>query len=68
MSPERLIILTNPLHRLLVILVFAVGSIMMETDIGASFIIIMSALSVLAASGIKKTNIYENEWYYFGWS
>ena len=27
---------------------------MMETDIGTSFIIIMSALSVIAASGIKK--------------
>ena len=31
----------------------AVGSVMMETDIGTSFIIIMSAISVIAASGIK---------------
>ncbi|MBE1553597.1 FtsW/RodA/SpoVE family cell cycle protein [Sporosarcina limicola] len=36
------------------ILVLAVGSIMLETDIGTSFIIVMAALSVLAASGIKK--------------
>ena len=36
------------------ILVIAVGSIMLETDIGTSFIIVMGALSVLAASGIKK--------------
>ena len=36
------------------ILVLAVGSIMLETDIGGSFIIIITALSVLAASGIKK--------------
>jgi len=37
-----------------VILILAVGSIMLETDIGGSFIIIVTALSVLAASGIKK--------------
>ncbi|WP_318616021.1 FtsW/RodA/SpoVE family cell cycle protein [Sporosarcina sp. YIM B06819] len=36
-----------------IILALAVGSIMMETDIGASLIIIAAALSVLAASGIK---------------
>ncbi|CAM3088675.1 FtsW/RodA/SpoVE family cell cycle protein [Filibacter tadaridae] len=36
------------------ILVLAVGSIMLETDIGTSLIIIMAALSVLAASGINK--------------
>lgn len=37
----------------IVILVIAVGSVLMETDIGTSFIIIMAALSVMAASGIK---------------
>lgn len=36
------------------ILIVAVGSIMLETDIGASLIIVMVALSVLLASGIKK--------------
>ncbi|WP_342512726.1 FtsW/RodA/SpoVE family cell cycle protein [Sporosarcina sp. FSL K6-1522] len=36
------------------ILAIAVGSIMMETDIGTSFIIVVGALSVLAASGIKR--------------
>ena len=36
-----------------IILAIAIGSIMMETDIGTSFIIIMAALSVMAASGIK---------------
>ncbi|MFC5602939.1 FtsW/RodA/SpoVE family cell cycle protein [Sporosarcina koreensis] len=35
------------------ILILAIGSIMMETDIGTSFIIIMGAFSVIAASGIK---------------
>ncbi|MCM3637998.1 FtsW/RodA/SpoVE family cell cycle protein [Sporosarcina luteola] len=35
------------------ILILAIGLIMMETDIGTSFIIIMGALSVIAASGIK---------------
>lgn len=37
----------------IVILVLVVGSVMMETDIGTSFIIIVIALSVMAASGIK---------------
>ncbi|MFJ7933012.1 FtsW/RodA/SpoVE family cell cycle protein [Sporosarcina sp. NPDC096371] len=37
-----------------IILAIAVASIMTETDIGASIIIIAAALSVLAASGIKK--------------
>ena len=32
---------------------FAIGSIMLETDIGTSLIIIMAAISVIAASGIK---------------
>ncbi|MCM3710062.1 FtsW/RodA/SpoVE family cell cycle protein [Sporosarcina luteola] len=36
-----------------VILILAIGSIMMETDIGTSFIIILTAISVIAASGIK---------------
>ena len=36
-----------------IVLALAIGSIMMETDIGTSFIIIMAALSVMAASGIK---------------
>ncbi len=36
------------------ILAVAVGSIMLETDIGTSLIIIVGALSVLVASGIKK--------------
>ncbi|MBD7983402.1 FtsW/RodA/SpoVE family cell cycle protein [Sporosarcina sp. Sa2YVA2] len=35
------------------ILVFAIGLIMMETDIGTSFIIITTSLAVIAASGIK---------------
>lgn len=35
------------------ILILAIGSIMMETDIGTSLIIIMGAFSVIAASGIK---------------
>ncbi|GKV55717.1 putative lipid II flippase FtsW [Sporosarcina sp. NCCP-2222] len=35
------------------ILILAVGSIMTETDIGTSFIILMAALAVLASSGIK---------------
>lgn len=39
------------------VLVLAVGSVMMETDIGTSFIIIVAALSVMAASGIK-TNTF----------
>lgn len=34
-------------------LVLAIGLIMMETDIGTSFIIIMTAIAVIAASGIK---------------
>lgn len=34
------------------ILVVAIGLIMMETDIGTSFIIILTALAVIAASGI----------------
>ncbi len=38
----------------IMILVFAVGSIMFETDIGTSLIIVVSAFSVIAASGIKK--------------
>lgn len=38
----------------ILILTLAVFSIMMETDIGTSLIIIMAAFSVLAASGIKK--------------
>ncbi|WP_432359573.1 FtsW/RodA/SpoVE family cell cycle protein [Sporosarcina sp. UB5] len=36
-----------------VILILAIGSIMLETDIGTSFIIMMAAFSVIAASGIK---------------
>ena len=35
------------------ILVLVVGSVMLETDIGTSLIIVMIALSVMAASGIK---------------
>lgn len=35
------------------VLVLVIGSVMMETDIGISFIIVMIALSVMAASGIK---------------
>ncbi|MCG7334195.1 FtsW/RodA/SpoVE family cell cycle protein [Sporosarcina sp. ACRSM] len=35
------------------VLFLVIVSIMMETDIGTSFIIIMAALSVMAASGIK---------------
>ena len=35
------------------ILVLVIGSVMLETDIGTSFIIVMIALSVMAASGIK---------------
>ncbi|MDW0115858.1 FtsW/RodA/SpoVE family cell cycle protein [Sporosarcina thermotolerans] len=35
------------------ILVFAIGLIMFETDIGTSFIIIMGAFSVIAASGLR---------------
>ena len=38
----------------ILVLTIAIISIMMETDIGMSFIIIISALSVIAASGIKK--------------
>ncbi|MFS0688224.1 FtsW/RodA/SpoVE family cell cycle protein [Sporosarcina sp. 179-K 8C2 HS] len=37
----------------IVILIMAIFSIMMETDIGTSFIIIMAAFCVIAASGIK---------------
>ncbi|AOV08383.1 FtsW/RodA/SpoVE family cell cycle protein [Sporosarcina ureilytica] len=36
------------------ILVIAIGSIMLETDIGTSFIIIVGAFSVIAASGLNK--------------
>ncbi|KXH79863.1 FtsW/RodA/SpoVE family cell cycle protein [Sporosarcina sp. HYO08] len=35
------------------ILAIVIGSIMLETDIGTSFIIVMTALCVMAASGIK---------------
>ncbi|MBB4824063.1 cell division protein FtsW [Sporosarcina luteola] len=35
------------------ILILAVGSIMTETDIGTSFIILLTAVTVLASSGIK---------------
>jgi len=38
----------------IIILVLVAGSVMMETDIGTTFIIIMTAFSVMAASGIKK--------------
>ncbi|MEK5039692.1 FtsW/RodA/SpoVE family cell cycle protein [Sporosarcina sp. FSL K6-3457] len=41
------------------ILIVAVGSIMLETDIGASLIIVMVALSVLLASGIKKRTFFK---------
>lgn len=37
-----------------VILTLVISSVMLETDIGTSFIIIVIALSVMAASGIKK--------------
>ncbi len=42
-----------------IILALAIGSIMMETDIGTSFIIIMAALSVMAASGIKSHTFFK---------
>lgn len=38
----------------IIILIFAVGSIMTETDIGTSLIIVVGAFSVIAASGIKR--------------
>lgn len=38
----------------IIVLVLAVGSVMFETDIGTSFIIVVSAFSVLAASGISR--------------
>lgn len=38
----------------IIILILAVGSIMAETDIGTSLIIVVGAFSVIAASGIKK--------------
>lgn len=41
------------------ILIVAVGSIMLETDIGASLIIVVVALSVLLASGIKKRTFFK---------
>lgn len=41
------------------ILILVVGSVMLETDIGTTFIIIVSALSVLAASGIKKQTFWK---------
>ena len=44
-----------------IVLALAIGSIMMETDIGTSFIIIMAALSVMAASGIKIPYILQTE-------
>lgn len=40
------------------ILVVAIGSIMLETDIGTSLIIVVGALSVLMASGIKKRTFF----------
>ena len=42
-----------------IVLALAIGSIMMETDIGTSFIIIMAALSVMAASGIKSHTFFK---------
>ena len=41
------------------ILILVVGSVMLETDIGTTFIIIVSAFSVLAASGIKKQTFWK---------
>ncbi len=41
------------------ILIVAIGSIMLETDIGASLIIVVVALSVLLASGIKKRTFFK---------
>lgn len=43
----------------IIVLILAVGSVMLETDIGTSFIIIISALSVLAASGIKRNTFWK---------
>ena len=43
----------------IIILTITVISIMMETDIGMTFIVIVSALSVLAASGIKKRTFFK---------
>lgn len=41
------------------ILVAVIGSIMLETDIGTAFIIIVAALSVLAASGINRQTFWK---------
>ncbi|WP_342509193.1 FtsW/RodA/SpoVE family cell cycle protein [Sporosarcina sp. FSL K6-2383] len=41
------------------ILIVAVGSIMLETDLGGSLIIVVVALSVLLASGIKKRTFFK---------
>lgn len=38
----------------IIILIFSVGSIMAETDIGTSLIIVVGALSVIAASGMNR--------------
>lgn len=43
----------------IIVLILAVGSVMLETDIGTSFIIIVSAFSVLAASGIKRNTFWK---------
>lgn len=63
----------------IMILALAIGSIMMETDIGTSFIIVVGAISVLAASGIQKKTFMKLSGYivlcllligvilYFGW-
>lgn len=42
-----------------IILTLVIGSVMLETDIGTSLIIIVSAFSVLAASGIKKQTFWK---------
>lgn len=41
------------------ILVTVIGSVMLETDIGTAFIIIVAALSVLAASGINRNTFWK---------
>lgn len=41
------------------ILVLVIGSVMLETDIGTAFIIVMAAFSVLAASGIKTRTFWK---------
>ena len=43
----------------IVVLILVVGSVMLETDIGTSFIIVISAFSVLAASGIKRNTFWK---------